>query len=140
MFDLAPEKLSEDSPMAITDVSEEKEYTIFSELSETDQLKMELVEEIRHSSDRKTKTKLIEEAADKLEKSTRTIRRMVSKVKHEGLSALATTVRSDKDRLRISPKWQEKIIKLYKQKRRLLNKKNKDRKLEVNCVSNLEAN
>ena len=65
---------------------------------------------------------------------------MVSKVKHEGLSALATTVRSDKDRLRISPKWQEKIIKLYKQKRRLLNKKNKDRKLEVNCVSNLEAN
>ena len=125
MVDLALEKQSENK-------SEEKEYVIFSELSEKDKLKMELIEGIRHASDRKTKTKLIEQAAEKLEKSTRTIRRMVSKVEDEGLSALATTVRSDKGQLRISLEWQEKIVKLYKQKRRVLNKKNKDKNLEVN--------
>ncbi|MGL5941733.1 MAG: Mu transposase C-terminal domain-containing protein [Waterburya sp.] len=133
MVNLAPEKLSEESLMAVTDVSEEKEYTIFSELSERDKLKMELVEGIRFASDLKAKTRLIEEAADKLEKSTRTIRRMVAKVEQEGLSALASIVRADKGQLRISPEWQEKIVNLYKEKRRLLNKKNQDKKLEVNC-------
>lgn len=133
MVDLVSEKLPEDDLIAINDVSEEKEYTIFSEFSEKDKLKMELVEGIRHANDLKTKTKLINEAANKLEKSTRTIRRMVSKVEQEGLSALASTVRSDKGQFRISPEWQEKIIKLYKKKRRVLNKKNKDKKLEVNC-------
>lgn len=133
MVDLVSEKLPEDGLIAINDSSEEKEYTIFSELSEKDKLKMELIEGIRYASDLKTKTKLINEAANKLEKSTRTIRRMVSKIKQEGLSALASTVRSDKGQLRISLEWQEKIIKLYKKKRRVLNKKNKDKKLEVNC-------
>ena len=117
----------------LSEEPEEKEYVLFSELSESQKLKMELIEGIRHASDRQTKTKLIEEAANKLEKSTRTIRRMVSKVEQEGLSALASAVRSDKGQLRISPEWQEKIIKLYKQKRRQLNKKNTDKKLEVNC-------
>ena len=133
MANLALEKLSKERPVAITDVSEEREYTIFSEFSEADKLKMELIEGIRHASDRKTKSRLIEEAANKLEKSTRTIRRMVSKVEQEGLPALASTVRSDKGQLRISPEWQKKIIKLYKKKKRILNKKNKDKKLEVNC-------
>ena len=133
MVDSTLEKLLEDGSIAINKEVELKEYTIFSELSHTDKLKMELIERIRHASDRQTKTKLIREAADKLEKSTRTIRRMISKVEDEGLSALATTVRSDKGQLRISPEWQEKIIKLYKQKRRQLNKKNKDKNLEVNC-------
>lgn len=117
----------------LSEEPEETEYTLFTELSESQKLKMELVESIRHASDRKTKTKLIDEAADKLKKSTRTIRRMVSKVEQEGLSALAYNVRSDKGQFRISPEWQEKIIKLYKKKRRQLNKKNKDKKLEVNC-------
>ena len=133
MVDLTPEKLLEDDLITINDDFPEKEYTIFSELSHEDRLRMELIEGIRHASDRATKTKLIEEAANKLEKSTRTIRRMVSKVEQEGLSGLASTVRSDKGQLRISPEWQDKIIKLYKKKRRVLNKKNKDKKLEVNC-------
>ena len=133
MANLALEKVSKERPVAITDVSKEREYAIFSELSEADKLKMELVQSIRHACDRETKSKLILEAANKLEKSTRTIRRMVSKVEQEGFPALASTVRSDKGQLRISPEWQEQIIKLYKKKRRLLNKKNKDKKLEVNC-------
>jgi putative transposase len=112
----------------LSEESEEKEYALFSELSESQKLKMELIEGIRHAKDRQTKTKLIKQAAKKLEKSTRTIRRMVAKVEQEGLAALADTVRSDKGQLRISLEWQEKIIKLYKQKRRQLNKKNSNRK------------
>ncbi|MEM8832279.1 MAG: Mu transposase C-terminal domain-containing protein [Cyanobacteria bacterium P01_G01_bin.19] len=138
MVNLVSEQLPEDGSIAINDPSEEKEYTIFSELSEKDKLKMELIEGIRHASDLKTKTTLIKEAAKKLEKSTRTIRRMVSRVEQEGLSALASTVRSDKGQLRISPEWQDKIVKLYKKKRRILKKKNQnkkksEKKLEVNC-------
>ncbi len=113
--------------------SGEKAYTLLTELSDEQKLKMELIEGIRYTSDRKIKTELIKQAATILEKSTRTIRRMVSKVEQEGLSALTSKVRADKGQLRISPEWQEKIIKLYKQKKRILNKKNKDQKLEVNC-------
>ena len=130
---MVSEKLPEDESIALTGISEKKEYAIFSELSETNKLKMELIEGICHASDRKTKTELIKQAATILEKSTRTIRRMVSKVEQEGLTALVSTVRADKGQLRISAEWQEKIIKLYKQKKRILNKKNKDQKLEVNC-------
>ena len=116
-----------------TEESEEKAYTLLTELSDEQELKMELIEGIRYASDRKTKSRLIEEAANKLEKSTRTIRRMVKKVEKEGLAGLCSTVRSDKGKFRISSEWQDKIIKLYKKKRRLLNKKNSNKKLEVNC-------
>ena len=100
---------------AILEEPEAKEYKILTELSEEAQLKMELIEEIRHAGDRSTRTEKIEEAAKKLCKSTRTIRRMLAKVEHEGLAALAETVRSDKGQFRIDPKWQEFIIKTYKQ-------------------------
>lgn len=137
MVSSPPEKLSklllEDIFDENGETSAEKEYPILTELSEDAKLKMELIEAIRHASDRQTKTKLIEEAAKKLEKSARTIRRMVTKVEQEGLAALASTVRSDKGQLRISPEWQEKIIKLYKQKKRQLNQKNNNKKLEINC-------
>ena len=124
---------SPEDPKAKAKNLEEREYELLTELSEEQKVKLELIESIRHAGDRKTKTKLIEEAANKLEKSTRTIRRMLKKVEMEGLAGLCSTVRSDKGEFRISPEWQEKIIKLYKKKRRLLNKKNKDKKLEVNC-------
>ena len=130
MIDKPAERISED----ITTTTEpSEEYELLTELSEEQKLKLELVESIRHESDRKTKTRLIEEAASKLGKSTRTIRRMVTKVEQEGVAALCSTVRSDKGQFRISSEWQEKIIKLYKQKKRQLNKKNSDKKLEVNC-------
>ena len=132
MVNLCVEKLSE-GLKTNTEPLEDKEYKLFTQLSESQKLKMELIEAIRHASDRETKKKLIEQAATILEKSTRTIRRMVAKVEQEGLAALASTVRSDQGQLRISLEWQEKIIKLYKKKKRQLNKKNKDKKLEVNC-------
>ncbi len=132
MVNSSLEKLSEDVKTT-TELLEEKEYALLTELSESQKLKMELIESIRHASNLKTKTRLIEEAAHKLEKSTRTIRRMVTKVEQEGLSALASTVRSDKGQFRISPEWREKIIKLYKKKRRQISKKNNNKKLEVNC-------
>ena len=100
---------------AILEEPKAKEYKILTELSDEAKLKMELIEEIRHAGDRKTRREKIEEAAKKLDKSPRTIRRMLSKVEEEGLAALAETVRSDKGQFRIDPKWQEFIIKTYKQ-------------------------
>lgn len=70
MVNLVLEKLPEDASIAMNHPSEQKEYTIFSELSEKDKLKMELIEGIRHAKDLKTKTKLIEEAAIKFSRST----------------------------------------------------------------------
>ena len=78
MVNLTPEKLPEDGSIAITDVSEDKEYTIFSELSETDKLKMELIEGIRHASNLKTKTRLIKEAADKFSRWTSFFRKAIT--------------------------------------------------------------
>lgn len=79
------EKISKNDKNA-TDPSENQEYAFLTQLSESQKLKMEMIEGIRYASDRKTKSKLIKEAVKKLEKSTRTIRRMVSKVEQEGLS------------------------------------------------------
>ena len=137
MTDSSPDKFTDSLSKEFFPVeleeAEAREYRIYTELSEDDNLKMEAIEAIVHTSDLKTKTKLIKEAATKLNKSSRTIRRMLAKVEQEGLVALASTVRSDKGQFRITPEWQEKIIKLYKQKKRQLNQKNKNKKLEVNC-------
>ncbi len=43
------EELSENISQANTETSEEKEYALLSELSESQQLKMELIESIRHA-------------------------------------------------------------------------------------------
>ena len=130
MIDKPAERVSEDTT---TTTEPSENYKLLTELLEEQKLKLNLIEGIRHVSDRQIKTSLIEEAAKKLEKSTRTIRRMVAKVEQEGLAGLCSTVRSDKGQFRISSEWREKIIKLYKQKKRQLNKKNSDKKLEVNC-------
>ncbi|VEP14847.1 hypothetical protein H1P_2910008 [Hyella patelloides LEGE 07179] len=93
MIDIPVEKNSEEEQSTTEQL---KEYKLLTELSEDQRLEMELIAEIRHASDRKNKSRLIEEAANKLEKSTRTIRRMVTKVEQEGLAALCSTVRSDR--------------------------------------------
>ena len=116
---------------AILEEPEAKEYKILTELSDEAQLKMELIEAIRHTGDRSTRTQKIEEAAKKLGKRKRTIRRMLTKVEQEGLAALALTVRSDKGQLRTSLEWQEKIINLDNQKKRQLNK-NSNQKIQAN--------
>ncbi|MDJ0903740.1 MAG: DDE-type integrase/transposase/recombinase [Xenococcus sp. MO_188.B8] len=128
------DSLSPDFMPGILEEPEAKEYKILTELSEEAKLKIDLIEAIRHACDRQTRKEKIEEAAKKLDKSTRTIRRMVTKVEQEGLAALAETVRSDKGQLRTSLEWQDKIIKLYNQKKRLLKKNNKNgnQKIEVN--------
>jgi putative transposase len=87
---------------------------ISTEFSEDAQLKIELIESIRSASDRETRNKRIQTAAQQLQKHPRTITRMLEKVDREGLAALTETIRSDRGKHRISPFWQEFIIKAYK--------------------------
>ncbi len=115
LIETQKDSLSPDSISAVLEEPEAKEYKILTELSDEAKLKMELIEAIRHAGDRQTRKEKIEEAAKRLDKSPRTIRRMLAKVEQEGLVALAETVRSDKGQFRIDPKWQEFIIKTYKQ-------------------------
>ncbi len=53
MVNLCVEKLSE-GLKTNTEPLEDKEYKLFTELSESQKLKMELIEAIRHASDRKS--------------------------------------------------------------------------------------
>ena len=61
MIDIPSETIPEDETFKIQPLAE---YEFLTELSEEQRLKLELIEGIRHASDRKAKTKLIEEAAN----------------------------------------------------------------------------
>ena len=84
-------------------------------LSDEAQLKMEVIESLLVSCDRKTYGQKLREAADKLGKSVRSVQRLVNKYEEEGISAITNTPRSDKGSYRISSDWQQFIINTYKQ-------------------------
>jgi putative transposase len=84
-------------------------------LSDEAQLKMEVIESLLASCDRKTYGQKLREAADKLGKSVRSVQRLVKKYEEKGLSAITNTERSDKGSYRISSDWQKFIINTYKQ-------------------------
>jgi transposase len=84
-------------------------------LSDEAQLKMEVIESLLVSCDRKTYGQKLREAADKLGKSVRSVQRLVNKYEEEGISAITNTERSDKGSYRISSDWQQFIINTYKQ-------------------------
>ena len=65
--------------------------------------------------DRKTYTKKLKKAAKKLGKSKRTVQRLVKKWEEEGIAGLKPTERTDKGQHRISPEWQDFIIKTYRE-------------------------
>lgn len=64
---------------------------------------------------RKTYGEKQREAAAKLGKSVRTIRRLVKKWEEQGLAAIQTTNRADKGKHRINKDWQKFIINTYKE-------------------------
>jgi putative transposase len=84
-------------------------------LSDEAQLKMEVIESLLASCDRKTYGQRLREAADKLGKSIRSIQRLVKKYEEQGISAITNTERSDKGSYRLSSDWQQFIINTYKQ-------------------------
>ncbi len=98
-----------------TDVSSTEASIIVSELSDEALLKMEVIQSLLENSDRTTYTKCLQEAAKKLGKSVRTVRRLVDKWEQEGLAGLVQNQRVDKGKHRVDENWQEFVLKTYKE-------------------------
>ncbi|WP_371819394.1 helix-turn-helix domain-containing protein [Tolypothrix sp. PCC 7910] len=88
---------------------------IVSELSDEAKLKMEVIQSLLEAGDRTTYAQRLKEAAAKLGKSVRTVRRLVDKWEQEGLVGLAQTERNDKGKHRVDEEWQDFILKTYKE-------------------------
>jgi len=93
---------------------------IVSKLSDEALLKMEVIQSLLENSDtcggklRTTYTQKLKEAAEKLGKSVRTVRRLVEKWEQEGLAGLTQNQRLDKGKHRVDEDWQEFVLKTYK--------------------------
>lgn len=85
------------------------------ELSAKVKLKQELIQSLLEPCDRVTYGQRQREAAEKLGKSIRTVRRLVKQWENEGLTAVTATTRADKGKHRIDKNWQEFVIKTYKE-------------------------
>jgi putative transposase len=88
---------------------------IVSELSDEAKLKMEVIQSLLEAGDRTTYAQRLKEAAEKLGKSVRTVRRLIDKWEKEGLIGLTQTERNDKGKHRVDENWQEFILKTYKE-------------------------
>ncbi|MBN3926325.1 Mu transposase C-terminal domain-containing protein [Nostoc sp. NMS4] len=95
---------------------------IVSKLSDEALLKMEVIQNLLENSDaygglrqRTTYTQKLKEAAEKLGKSVRTVRRLVDKWEQEGLVGLVQNQRMDKGKHRVDEDWQEFVLKTYKE-------------------------
>lgn len=104
-----PEKPAQTS----SDITEAN--VILSDLSEQAKLKMEVIQSLLEAGDRATYAQRLKEAAEKLGKSVRTVRRLIDKWEQEGLVGLAQTERADKGKHRVDENWQEFILKTYKE-------------------------
>lgn len=88
---------------------------IVSELSNEALLKMEVIQNLLEDSDRTTYTQRLQQAAEKLGKSVRTVRRLVDRWEHSGLAGLVQNQRGDKGKHRVDENWQEFILKIYQE-------------------------
>ncbi|MFN6531232.1 helix-turn-helix domain-containing protein [Nostoc sp. ChiSLP03a] len=88
---------------------------IVSTLSDEALLKMEVIQSLLENSDRATCAQRLKEAAERLGKSVRTVRRLIDKWEKEGLVGLEQTKRADKGKYRVDENWQEFILKTYKE-------------------------
>ncbi len=98
-----------------TDVNRAEANIIVSELSDEALLKMEVIQSLLENSSYTTYTKCLQEAAQKLGKSVRTVRRLVDKWEQEGLAGLVQNQRVDKGKHRVDENWQEFVLKTYKE-------------------------
>ncbi|OUL24251.1 hypothetical protein BV372_28890 [Nostoc sp. T09] len=83
-------------------------------LSGQQRLKLEIIRSLREPCDRKTYGQKLKEAAQKLGKSERTVRRLVKAWQENGLVAFAETPRADKGQTRKSEYWYNLTVKTYK--------------------------
>jgi putative transposase len=84
-------------------------------LSSEAQLKVEIIEGLLAAPDKKIYAARIKEAAVKINKSERTVRRLVKKWEEEGLVGLTRSARADKGQYRVDDDWQNFIIETYKE-------------------------
>lgn len=90
--------------------SEDKELRFSGE----QRLKLEIIKSLREHCDRKTYGQKLKEAAQKLGKSERTVRRLVKAWQENGLAALTEVPRADKGQTRKSEYWHNLALKTYK--------------------------
>lgn len=88
---------------------------IVTQLSHEERYVLEVIQTLLEPCDRKTYGQRQREAAVKLGKSVRTVRRLVKKWEEQGLTAFQTTKRADKGKHRIDRDWQKFIINTYKE-------------------------
>ncbi|UNU24242.1 Mu transposase C-terminal domain-containing protein [Microcoleus vaginatus] len=93
----------------------EEANTIASEFSDEAKLKIEVIQSLMEAGDRATYAQKLKEAAQKLGKSVRTVRRLVDKWEEQGLSGLVETERSDKGKHRVDTDWQDLILTTYRE-------------------------
>ncbi|MEG4856160.1 helix-turn-helix domain-containing protein [Microcoleus sp. K1-B6] len=89
--------------------------TIASEFSDEAKLKIEVIQSLMEAGDRATYAQKLKEAAQKLGKSVRTVRRLVDKWEEQGLSGLVEAERSDKGKHRVDTDWQDLILTTYRE-------------------------
>jgi putative transposase len=116
--------LSPPDPIASTTDADANAPVIPSALSPEAQLKLEVIESLLVAENKQVYAIRLREAAVKLDKSERTIRRLVKKWEQDGLVGLTETKRTDKGTYRVDEDWQEFILKTYKEG----NKKEKEDK------------
>jgi putative transposase len=86
-----------------------------SALSPEAQLRLEVIESLLTAENKQVYATKLKEAAIKLDKSERTIRRLVKKWEQGGLVGLTEAKRTDKGTYRVDEDWQEFILKTYKE-------------------------
>lgn len=100
---------------ALTSTTSTKAQVIVTQLSDEGRLRMEVIQSLIEPCDRATYSEKLREAAVKLGKSERTVRRLVKKWEQFGLVGLTQTERSDKGKYRVDEDWQQFILKTYKE-------------------------
>ena len=86
-----------------------------SALSPEAQVKLEVIESLLAAENKQVYAERLKQAAVRLAKSERTIRRLVKKWEQDGLVGLTETKRTDKGTYRVDEDWQEFILKTYKE-------------------------
>ncbi|QSJ20840.1 helix-turn-helix domain-containing protein [Nostoc sp. UHCC 0702] len=74
-----------------------------------------MIRNLREPCDRLTYGERLREAAKKLGKSERTVRRLIKSWEEKGMAALAEVPRADKGQVRKSEYWYNLSLKIYKQ-------------------------
>ena len=107
--------LSPPDPIASTTDADANAPVIPSALSSEAQLKLEVIESLLVAENKQVYATKLKQAAAKLDKSERTIRRLVKKWEQDGLVGLTETKRTDKGTYRVDKEWQHFILKTYKE-------------------------